>query len=80
MSSNEIDSVLTEDRLFEPSAAFTSNARIKPADMDALYKKAADDYTGFWADLANDLISWKKPFTTVLDESTAPFYKWFTDG
>jgi acetyl-CoA synthetase len=48
--------------------------------MDALYNKAADDYTGFWADLATDLISWNKPFTTVLDDSKAPFYKWFTDG
>ena len=80
MSSNEIDSVLTEDRLFEPGTDFTSKARIKPADMDDLYQKATDDYTGFWADLANDLIDWKKPFTTVLDDSKAPFYKWFTDG
>ena len=80
MSSNEIDSVLTEDRLFEPNAAFSSHARIKPADLDALYNKAADDYTGFWADLATDLISWNKPFSTVLDDSKAPFYKWFTDG
>ena len=80
MSSNEIDSVLTEDRLFEPDAAFSSHARIKPADLDALYNKAADDYTGFWADLATDLISWNKPFSTVLDDSKAPFYKWFTDG
>ena len=23
---------------------------------------------------------WKKPFTKVLDESNAPFYKWFDDG
>jgi acetyl-CoA synthetase len=80
VSSNEIDSVLTEDRLFEPDAAFSSHARIKPADLDALYNKAADDYTGFWADLATDLISWNKPFSTVLDDSKAPFYKWFTDG
>ncbi len=24
--------------------------------------------------------SWSKPFTQVLDESNAPFYKWFADG
>ena len=26
------------------------------------------------------LLSWNKPFTKVLDESNAPFYKWFEDG
>ncbi|WP_317925948.1 acetate--CoA ligase, partial [Cupriavidus sp. TA19] len=26
------------------------------------------------------LLHWNKPFTKVLDESNAPFYKWFEDG
>jgi len=26
------------------------------------------------------MVQWKKPFTKVLDESNAPFYKWFEDG
>jgi acetyl-CoA synthetase len=30
--------------------------------------------------LAKELISWKTPFTKVLDESKAPFFKWFEDG
>jgi hypothetical protein len=25
-------------------------------------------------------LSWKKPFTKVLDSSNAPFFKWFADG
>ncbi|WP_143340644.1 AMP-binding protein, partial [Cronobacter sakazakii] len=25
-------------------------------------------------------ISWKQPFTRVLDESNAPFFRWFDDG
>ncbi len=35
---------------------------------------------GFWASRARDLLHWNKPFTKVLDESNAPFYKWFEDG
>jgi acetyl-CoA synthetase len=30
--------------------------------------------------LAKEFITWKTPFTKVLDESNAPFFKWFEDG
>ena len=50
------------------------------AAYDALCAKAQADYEGYWADLARDLVSWKQPFTEVLDESNAPFYRWFADG
>jgi acetyl-CoA synthetase len=26
------------------------------------------------------LLDWQTPFTQVLDESNAPFFKWFADG
>ena len=51
--------------------------------MDAyreLVAEAERDYEGFWARLARETLSWHKPFTTVLDETNAPFYKWFEDG
>jgi len=31
-------------------------------------------------DLARETIAWHRPFTKVLDESNAPFFKWFEDG
>jgi acetyl-CoA synthetase len=34
----------------------------------------------FWAKLARENLHWHKPFETVLDETDAPFYKWFEDG
>jgi len=43
-------------------------------------KAAEQDYEGYWAKLARETVLWKKPFTKVLDESKAPFYKWFEDG
>jgi acetyl-CoA synthetase len=46
----------------------------------ALCKEAETDYEGYWGRLANEFISWKTPFTKVLDESKAPFFKWFEDG
>jgi acetyl-CoA synthetase len=51
--------------------------------MDAYNKLCAEaekDYEGFWARLAKEHVYWKQPFTKTLDESKAPFYKWFEDG
>ncbi|MEI7494622.1 MAG: AMP-binding protein, partial [Alphaproteobacteria bacterium] len=46
----------------------------------ALCNEAETDYEGYWARLAKEFITWKTPFTKVLDESNAPFFKWFEDG
>jgi acetyl-CoA synthetase len=75
-----IESVLIEQRSFPPSPGFSARARIKPHDLEALRKRAADDHVGFWADLASQELSWHRPFTVALDETRAPNYRWFTDG
>jgi acetyl-CoA synthetase len=68
-------------KLYLPSDAAMKAARISGmAAYNRLVAEAAQDYTGYWARLARELISWKKPFTQVLDESQAPFFKWFADG
>jgi acetyl-CoA synthetase len=72
---------LQEHRVFQPSEQFKAHAAI--SGMDAYQKlcdEAASDYEGFWARLARENIAWHKPFTQTLDESNAPFYKWFADG
>jgi acetyl-CoA synthetase len=76
-----IESVLVENRVFPPSDAMVKAARI--SGMDAYYalcSEAEKDFEGFWARLARDNLVWNKPFTQTLDESNAPFYKWFADG
>ena len=42
--------------------------------------EAEQNFSGFWARFARENLEWSKPFTQVLDESKAPFYKWFADG
>ena len=78
--SSAIESVLVENRVFPPSAAFTAQANVKPADYAAMCAKADKDYSGFWGDLARENLIWAKPFTQSLDDSNAPFFKWFADG
>ncbi|HZY18021.1 MAG TPA: acetate--CoA ligase [Ramlibacter sp.] len=76
-----IESVLVENRVFPPPEAAVRGARIAgmPA-YEALCKEAEADFEGFWARLARENVQWTKPFTRTLDESNAPFYKWFQDG
>jgi len=38
------------------------------------------DYEGTWAKLAREKITWFEDFKQTLDESNAPFYKWFVGG
>ncbi|TFW34617.1 acetate--CoA ligase [Massilia horti] len=72
---------LQENRVFLPPPAFAAQANVSGMDAyKALCEEAERDYEGFWARLARENLDWHKPFTSVLDESNAPFYKWFQDG
>ncbi len=78
---SQIESVLVENRVFPPSDEVVKRATISGmAAYEALCKEAETDYTGYWGRLAKEHVVWKQPFTSVLDESNAPFYKWFADG
>ncbi len=78
---SQIESVLHENRVFPPSDAVVKQAAVSGmAAYEALCKEAETDYTGYWGRLAREHVAWKQPFTSVLDETDAPFYKWFADG
>jgi acetyl-CoA synthetase len=80
MSDKNLESILKEKRSFPPPPAFAARARIKPADLENLYRRARADHVGFWAELAAQELKWQVPFTRALDDSRAPNYRWFTDG
>ncbi len=72
---------MSELTTHQPSDAFVKQATVSGmAAYEALCKKADADYEGFWAEQARRLISWKTPFTKILNQSDAPFFKWFEDG
>jgi acetyl-CoA synthetase len=71
----------TASKLYPPPAAIAEAAHVSGmAAYDKLIAEADADYEGYWARLAREFVSWKKPFTKVLDSSQAPFFKWFEDG
>ena len=79
--SSTIESVLTESRVFPPSPDIVRQANVSGmAAYQAMCDEAERDFEGFWARHAREELLWHKPFTKTLDESNAPFFKWFHDG
>ena len=76
MSDTTIESLLQEDRRFDPPTDFVEQRIAGPE----LYQAASADRLGFWAQQSRELLHWHKPFTEVLDWSNPPFAKWFADG
>ena len=77
MSSEQASATKT----YLPPAELAAAAAVSGmAGYQALCAEAEADYEGYWARLAREFISWKTPFTKVLDSSTAPMFKWFEDG
>ena len=69
------------DKIYNPPASAVQGAHVSGmAAYEALVQEAESDYEGYWARLARELLSWKQPFTQVLNDSDAPFFKWFEDG
>ncbi|MGB8361142.1 MAG: acetate--CoA ligase [Acidimicrobiia bacterium] len=74
--SQALENLLQEERTFPPSEEFTAQANAKPG----IHEEAAADYKAFWHKQALERITWFKEPTGALDDSNAPFFKWFKDG
>jgi len=64
-----------EGEVYFPSEDVVSAAHVK--DYEALYRYSIEQPEEFWAERAAEL-EWYRPWEKVLDDSEAPFYKWFT--
>ena len=72
---------MSETKLYPPPQAVVTGAFVSGmAAYDKLVAEAEADHNAYWSRLAREFISWKKPFTKGLDDSNAPFFKWFEDG
>ena len=69
------------EEIYYPDPEFAKDARINSMEQYwALQNRAKEDYEGFWKGYADEKIDWLAPYEKVLDESNAPFYKWFVGG
>jgi len=71
----------TGNEIYYPKREFAKQARIKNmCEYNELMDWAKEDYEGYWDHWAKEKIDWFEPYHTILDESKAPFYKWFIGG
>jgi acetyl-CoA synthetase len=71
-----LENLLKEERVFPPGEAFATAANGSQQTYDA----AAEDWLDFWRNEALQRITWFEEPTVILDDSSPPFYKWFSDG
>ena len=71
-----IEDYLLEDRTFPPSEAFKEQSLVAGT---FLYDEADQDYEGFWARQAADLVDWSQEWNTILDWQL-PDAQWFVGG
>ncbi len=75
-----LDHLLHEDRRFPPSPDTIADAHLDAVAYEQVMRDVEADPVGWWAEQARKELVWQTPFTTTLDDSDAPFYKWFSDG
>ena len=79
-AATEIDSMLSERRVFPPPPALSARAHVKSLEQyRALAEEARRDPEGYWAARAREELFWKEPFQTAL-EWKPPFARWFVEG
>jgi len=71
-----IESLLEEARVFRPLPEVVIEANISPKAYQEALEKGLSDPETFWEEAAKEL-EWFEKWEKVLDETNAPFYKWF---
>jgi acetyl-CoA synthetase len=72
----ELEARLEEQAAFDPPAAFVEQANVSDPSIH-------DEFEAEWPDCwerAAGMLDWDDDYDTVLDDSTPPFYEWFTGG
>ena len=57
---------MSEDKVYEVDASAESRAHLNNEQYLAMYQQSIDDPAGFWAEQANQFVSWFKPWDNVM--------------
>jgi acetyl-CoA synthetase len=83
---DDTDTILVEDRLFEPSQEARANSNIMAymqskgfARYEDFYQWSLKNRFEFWDDMAKEL-HWFTPWTQTFEWTNKPFFRWFTGG
>jgi acetyl-CoA synthetase len=75
-------SISSDERIYPVPLPETDNAHIAALDhYEAVYSRSMDDMEGFWAERAEELVTWSRKWDRVLDvDLQKPEVKWFEGG
>ena len=79
-SSNDLTTVLSENRVFPPPPEFAAKSRVPSLEaFEQLANAAETDFEGYWEKLAESELRWSKKWSKVLDWKL-PHARWFDGG
>jgi len=69
---------MSEDKVYPVMESFAANAHITEAQYREMYARSVNDPDSFWAEQADQFVTWYKPWTRVVDWDFAePRIRWF---
>lgn len=72
---------MSESSLFKVPASFKANALITAESYKTLYERSINDPDSFWAEQAQQFLTWQSPWTKVSESNLHKGeVKWFVDG
>ena len=74
---------MSDDKTYPVSTEVAQAAHIDAATYDAMYKRSIDDSDGFWAEQADEFLTWSKKWDQVQDWSYGEsdlHVEWFKGG
>jgi len=74
---------MTTEKIYDIPANISENTYISPEKYEEMYKQSIDDPDKFWTEMANEFITWTKPFDKVMDcyyRADDVQIKWFEGG
>jgi acetyl-CoA synthetase len=74
---------MSEMRIHDIPAEISANAHIDAERYEAMYRRSVDDPEGFWAEQAEEFVTWSRRWDKVSDYSFDAddlFIKWFEGG
>jgi len=74
---------MSESKVYDVPAEFAAKANITEAQYNEMYKRSIDDPEGFWAEQADNYLTWYKKWDKVLDwsfDAKDLHIKWFEGG
>ncbi|MCB0258068.1 MAG: acetyl-coenzyme A synthetase, partial [Anaerolineae bacterium] len=72
---------MSEAKVYPVPAEVAAHAWINNDQYLEMYQRSVDDPEGFWAEQAQQFLSWDKPWDKVLDwDFTKGHIRWFEGG